>query len=131
VNLGKAVLVAAFCFAGAGTSRAQMPFEVPKSAPMDGATLFANQCGTCHTVEHGAPPRQGPNLAGVVGRRAGSLPGFQYSPAFARADFVWDDARLDRWLTSPQAMLPGAVMLYHQSDPKVRQLIIAWLKEQH
>jgi cytochrome c len=110
---------------------AQMPFNVPAAAPPDGAKLFANQCGTCHTVERGAAPRQGPNLAGVVGRRAGSLPGFTYSPGFAKADFTWDDAHLDAWLTNPQAMLPGVVMLYRQNNPNIRKAIIVWLKDQH
>ena len=35
------------------------------------------------------------------------------------------------WLTNPQAMLPGAVMLYRQTNPKTRTAIIAWLKDQH
>jgi len=107
-----------------------MPFDVPKAAPPSGAQLFANQCGTCHTVEHGAPPRQGPNLAGVVGRKAGSLPGFKYSPAFAKADWAWDEAKLDQWLANPQAVLPGTIMLYRQANGQTRQTIIAWLKEQ-
>jgi cytochrome c len=123
-----AMLLCGLCASGV---RAQMPFNVPAAAPPDGAKLFASQCGTCHTVEHGAPPRQGPNLAGVVGRRAGSLPGFTYSPAFAKADFTWDDAHLDAWLTNPQAMLPGAIMLYRQANPKTREAIIVWLKDQH
>jgi cytochrome c len=110
---------------------AQMPFNVPAAAPPDGAKLFANQCGTCHTVERGAAPRPGPNLAGVGGRRAGSLPGFTYSPGFAKADFTWDDAHLDAWLTNPQAMLPGVVMLYRQNNPNIRKAIIVWLKDQH
>lgn len=111
--------------------RAQLPFNLPKASPQDGASLFANQCGTCHTVEHGAPPRQGPNLVGVYLRKAGTLPEFHYSPGFARAGFVWDDAHLDAWLTSPQKLIPGAVMLYRQDDPAIRRTIIAWLKEQH
>ncbi len=122
-----AILLGGLC---AVRASAQMPLGVP-AAPPDPAKLFANQCGTCHTVEHGAPPRQGPNLAGVVGRRAGSLPDFKYSAAFAHADFTWDDAHLDQWLTNPQAMLPGAIMVYRQANPKTRQIIIAWLKEQH
>ena len=110
---------------------AQMPLPDDSPAPMDGATLFLNQCGTCHTVEHGAEPRQGPNLAGVVGRKAGSLPGFTYSAGFAKADWTWDAARLDTWLSNPQAMIPGAVMLYKQPDPATRKAIIDWLKDQH
>jgi cytochrome c len=122
-----ASLLCGLCMVAA---RAQMPFNVPAAAPPDGAKLFAAQCGTCHTVEHGGPPRQGPNLAGVVGRRAGSLPDFKYSAAFAHADFTWDDAHLDQWLTNPQVVLPGAVMLYRQANPKTRQMIIVWLQEQ-
>ena len=115
----------------ASMARAQMPFDVPKPAPPTGGSLFTAQCGTCHTVEHGAPPRQGPNLAGVFLRKAGTLPGFRYSPGFAQAAFVWDDAHLDAWLSNPQTLIPGAVMLYRQADPAIRAKIIAWLKEQH
>ncbi len=110
---------------------AQLPFEVPQAPPQDPANLFASQCGTCHTVEHGAPPRQGPGLAGVYLRKAGTLPGFHYSPGFAHAGFLWDDAHLDAWLSSPQKLIPGAVMLYHQDNPAIRHSIIAWLKQQH
>ncbi len=127
----RAVLASAFFVLCALAARAQVPFNVPAAAPPDGGKLFAAQCGTCHTVEHGAAPRQGPNLAGVVGRRAGSVPDFKYSAAFAQADFTWDDANLDQWLTNPQALLPGAVMGYRQANPQTRQTIIVWLKGQH
>jgi cytochrome c len=110
--------------------RAQMTFPVQPAKP-DPATLFINQCGTCHSVRQGDGPRQGPNLFGVVGRRAGSLPGFKYSAGFAGADFVWDAPHLEVWLTNPQAMIKGTVMTYRQADPSVRQTIIDWLKEKH
>jgi cytochrome c len=112
-------------------AQAQLPFDLPKATSQDGASLFANQCGTCHVVQPGAPPRQGPNLAGVYMRKAGTLDGFHYSAGLARAAFVWDDTHLDAWLSSPQRLIPGAVMLYHQDDPAIRRTIIAWLKEQH
>ena len=67
---------------------AQLPFDLPKPTPKNGASLFIAQCGTCHTVEHGAQPRQGPNLAGVYMRKAGTLPGFHYSDGFAQAEFA-------------------------------------------
>src|ERR1700730_14967059 len=113
------------------TAMTQLPFALPKASPPDGATLFAGQCGTCHTVEHSAPPRQGPNLAGVYLRKAGAVLGYRYSPGFAQAGFVGHDAPLDAWLTGPQKLIPGAVMLYRQDDPAIRRNIIAWLKEQH
>jgi cytochrome c len=107
---------------------AQMP--LPAAKPLDGATLFKQQCGTCHTIDPSEPVRQGPPLAKIVGRPAGKVDGFHYSPAFAKADFVWDETKLDAWLTDPQAVLPGAVMAYRQGKPEVRAAIIAYLKEQ-
>ena len=112
-------------------ARAQLPFDVPKPSAPSAASLFAGQCGTCHTVERGAAPRQGPNLAGVFLRRAGTAADFHYSPGFSRVTFAWDEAHLDAWLANPQKLIPGAVMLYRQADPTIRAGIIAWLKEQH
>jgi cytochrome c len=91
---------------------------------------FKKSCGTCHVAVVDAPPRQGPNLFGVVDRRAGMVPGFKYSAAFAAngADIVWDEATLDRWLADPQAVIPGAVMVYKQADPDKRRLVIEYLK---
>ena len=118
--------------AGFGPAHAQMPFGVqPPAAALEPAALFRNQCGTCHATEAGAPPRQGPNLAGVYMRPAGKLPQFKYSTGFASQDFIWDNARLDAWLTNPQAMIPGTIMVYRQAKPETRRIIIAWLKEQH
>jgi cytochrome c len=96
----------------------------------DGAALVKKACTTCHSLVTPSAPRQGPNLAGVFGRKACSIPGFKYSPGFLAGckDVVWDEANLDRWLTNPQAMLPGAVMLYKQADPDKRRAIIAFLK---
>ena len=120
-------IIAAFIL----SSPAWAQFTVPdETAKPDGAALFANQCGVCHSFDP-AEQRQGPTLKGVYDRKAGSVPGFAYSPGFAKADFNWDDAHLDAWLTSPQAVIPGAVMLYRQADPETRQTIIAYLKEQH
>ena len=93
------------------------------------ATLFKQQCATCHTDNETDPIRQGPSLFKIVGRRAGSADGFNYSAGFAKADFVWDDARLDAWITNPQEMIPGAVMAYRQAKPEVRAAIITYLKE--
>jgi cytochrome c len=108
---------------------AQMPLPEPR--PPDGPTLFKQQCATCHTNNLADPIRQGPSLFGIVGRRAGSADGFHYSAGFAKADFSWDDARLDAWITDPQQMIPGTVMAYRQAKPEFRAAIIAYLKELH
>lgn len=96
----------------------------------DGGKLFARQCGTCHSLVPGEV-RQGPNLAGVYGRTAGTLPGFKYSPGFADADWAWDAAHLDPYLANPQSVIKGGVMAYRQAKPEIRQAIIGYLKEQH
>jgi cytochrome c len=109
------------------TAATQMPLPVAK--PPDGAMLFRQQCATCHTTNLSDPVRQGPPLFKVVGRSAGKVDGFRYSAGFATADFVWDDAKLDAWLTNPQEVIPGAMMAYRQSKPETRATIIAYLKE--
>ena len=110
---------------------AQAQFTIPTVAPVaDGATLFARQCGTCHVATEGGGPRQGPTLHGVFGRKAGIVPGFAYTAGYAESGIVWNEASLDKYLTNPQAVLPGSIMAYRQSDLAVRQTIIAWLQEQ-
>jgi len=106
---------------------AQMP--LPEAKPPDGATLFKQQCATCHTTNLSDAVRQGPSLFRIVGRPAGKADGFHYSAGFAKADFVWDDARLDAYLINPQQMIPGSVMAYRQPRAETRAAIIAYLKE--
>ena len=118
-----------FCCAllNAQIAAAQMPLPAPK--PADGATLFKQQCATCHTTNLGEPARQGPSLFNIVGRRAGTVEGFHYSAGFAKADFAWDETTLDSWIANPQEMIPGSVMAYRQARPEIRAAIIAYLKE--
>jgi cytochrome c len=89
---------------------------------------FLTSCGTCHSAEKGAAPRQGPNLAGVYGRRAGSLPDYHYSDALKAGGWVWDDTTLDPWMENAQAVHPGTIMSYRQRDPAKRALILEYLK---
>ncbi len=109
------------------TAGAQMP--LPSVKPPDGGTLFKQQCATCHTTNQSDPVRQGPSLFKVLGRQAGKADGFHYSPGFGKADFVWDDTRLDDYLTNPQGVIPGSVMAYRQPKPETRAAIIAYLRE--
>jgi cytochrome c len=117
-----------FLALGAAGSHAQMTplTTVPK---LTGAELFVQQCGTCHTLSLADLPRQGPCLAGIYGRKPGSVVGFHYSPGYTKADFVWDDAHLDTYLTNPQAIISDSNMLYKQSNSDIRKAIIAFLKD--
>ena len=100
----------------------------PPAKPPDGAALFKQQCATCHTTNLSDPQRQGPSLFKVVGRQAGKLDGFHYSAGFAQANFAWDQARLDAWLTDPDTLVPGNAMSFHVAKPDERRDVIAFLK---
>ncbi len=110
-----------------GAAGAQM--AIPAAKLPSGEELFKRQCSTCHTVNASDPQRQGPTLAGVFGRKAGTVGGFHYSGGFAKVDWSWDEAHLDPWLTNPQGVIPGAIMPYRQAKPEVRAAIIAYLKD--
>jgi len=87
-----------------------------------GAAFFKQRCQSCHTVT----PGQAPNLYGVVGRKAASTT-FGYSPALKGSGLTWDAATLDKFLTSPMKLVPGARMLIPVTDPKQRADLIAYL----
>ena len=118
-----------FCSAVLVVTIADAQMLLPAAKAPDGATLFKQQCATCHTINMSDPARQGPTLFKIVGRPAGKADGFHYSAGFANADFVWDDARLDAYLTNPQAVVTGSIMAYRQPKPETRTAIIAYLKE--
>ena len=92
-----------------------------------GEGLF-NRCAICHSDAKGAPNKLGPNLFGVVGRKAGTFPGYSFSAAMKRAGFVWTPAKLSDYLASPQKVVPGNNMPFAGiADPKQRADIVAYL----
>lgn len=92
-----------------------------------GADVFANNCALCHSPDPGTN-KLGPSLAGIVGRKSGSLPDFTYSPAMAKAGLTWDKATLDKYLTDPQATVPGTKMIFLGiKDPGDRSALIDYL----
>lgn len=93
-----------------------------------GEEQFKKACTVCHVAAPDALPRQGPNLWGVYGRASAQVTGFKYSPALSGAKLTWDDVTLDKWLSNPAALVPGAVMAYRQRDAEKRAQIIAYLK---
>jgi len=85
-------------------------------------------CRACHKVEKDAKSGIGPNLHGVFGRPAASVPGFNYSPAMKASKLKWDDKTLDAYLASPMKKVPGSRMPIATPDPAKRAAIIAYLK---
>jgi cytochrome c len=96
-----------------------------------GARVF-QRCYSCHSVDPGEKPLQGPNLAGVIGRRAGTLPRFEYSEAMTaagRGGLVWTEEKLDLYVTDPEAVVPGTAMgPVRLGSPADRADLIAYLK---
>lgn len=90
-----------------------------------GQAVFQSQCGICHAVQAGRN-MIGPSLAGLVGRPAGRVAGFHYSSANKESGLTWDAATLDRYLTSPSAVIPHTIMTYGGlKDGKKRADLIA------
>jgi cytochrome c len=83
------------------------------------------RCAACHSLAH---DRTGPRHCGLIGRRAGSVEGFEYSPAMKRSGIVWTRQSLDRFLAAPTKVVPGTSMGYAGiADARERAQLIAYL----
>lgn len=115
-----AALIAAASLAFGAPAAANAPAPRPRPA----AFL---QCAACHSVEPGRNG-VGPSLAGVAGRKAAMLPGFNYSTALKNSGLTWNEANLDRWLASPQRAVPGTRMPFVGiSDPIRRKQVVDYI----
>ena len=114
---------------GLGFVVAALAAAVPATAAEAGdaarGQVVYERCEACHSPDL---DRIGPHDRGIVGRVAGSVKGFDYSPALRKAGFVWTEALLDRWLTDPQKLVPGNKMGFRLGDPAMRADVIAYLK---
>ena len=95
--------------------------------PKQGEAIYS-RCMACHAFEYN---RTGPKHCGLFGRRAGSVPGFEYSEAMRRSGIVWNERTLDRFLAAPTKVVPGTTMTYAGvPDPKERAALIQYLKQE-
>lgn len=105
-------------------SRADAP-TMDAAAAARGALIY-ERCAACHALSF---DRTGPRHCGLFGRRAGSLPDFDYSPALRRSPLVWSEATLDRFLKNPMGAIPGNAMGYDGvKDEDERRDLIAYLR---
>jgi cytochrome c len=87
------------------------------------------QCRACHGLAAGER-KIGPTLHKLMGRRAGTQPGYAYSPALRKSGLVWDRATLDRFLARPAAVAPGNKMAFAGvADAKRRAALIDYLEQ--
>jgi cytochrome c2 len=117
------LIAASAVIGGAGVAKAQDAAA--------GQAVFKTQCSICHSVVAGKN-MMGPSLFGVVGRPAGHVPGFHYSAANKGSGLTWDAATLNRFIASPQTVVPKTIMPYPGlKDDKKRADLIAYLSTLH
>jgi cytochrome c2 len=93
----------------------------------NGRALFA-RCAACHTVAKGGGNGLGPNLFGVAGRKAASLPNFSYSSALKGTGITWTNDKLTAWITNPAKVAPGTRMAFGGiSNPAQVADVVAYL----
>jgi cytochrome c len=113
-----------------GMALLSSPAALPQAAaePATEQQAFNNACRTCHVTREG-DNRLGPNLHKIVGRKAGSLPDYSYSSALKEADFVWDEAKLDRFIAGPDEVVAGNKMKPYSglTNKEDREKIVAFL----
>jgi cytochrome c len=112
VTVSAAGLVAVGCVASANAAPAPAAFTV---------------CTACHTTSADGADSVGPNLRGVVGRKAGSRPSYAYSAALKASGIVWTPDQLDQWLAGPPKAVPGVRMVQTTASPADRKAIVDYL----
>ncbi len=101
---------------------------LPPGDPVAGKAVF-QKCAGCHSVGPGAINKIGPVLNGIVGQKAGEVPGYDFSAAMKNSGVTWDEATLAQYLRAPRAMIPGIKMTFVglQRDADLAN-VIAYLK---
>ena len=107
------------------TSSAVQPSEAEAQGGQDGQALFQKRCSGCHALD---ADREGPRLRGVVGRAAGTVKTFQYSEALKKAKYTWDEAKLDKWLTDTESVVPDNDMSFRVPKQEERAAVISYLR---
>lgn len=122
------VVAAAATICSLGTTAAVLAAQTPND---DLELAFNGHCRECHAFDKG-DNRLGPTLYGVVGRKAGSVPGFSYSDSLKSSGITWDEKTLDKWITNPNVVVPGnnmGAIFSGLADAGERTKIIAFLKQ--
>ncbi len=97
----------------APVARDNMVSQSEAQQQLSGAALYAIACQACHSIEAGTPHRVGPNLNGILGKAAASRTAYIYSTALQESGLVWNKANLTAWIATPESLVPGTWMLYH------------------
>jgi cytochrome c len=129
--LAGALLILASCknvTSGSGNDTAVSQTADKHKLTRAGAMQFV-QCRACHVIDASGRHGVGPNLNGIVGAKAGTRAGYDYSPALMKSGLIWTPENLDAFLAKPNAVIPGTKMAYAGiASVKIRQELIAYLK---
>lgn len=98
--------------------------KVQAESVQRGQVLYAAHCMACHSLDEN---RVGPRHRDVLNRRAGSVAGFDYSPALRNSRLLWTPERLLAWLKDPEALIPGQAMDFHLEQERDREDVVAYL----
>ena len=113
-----------------GLALAAMSAPSASAADVENGRKLFRQCEACHAVDAGGKNKIGPNLHGVIGRKAGLVDGYSYSKAMAASGIVWDDANLGEYLERPAAFLKGNKMAFAGMRKDTdRADVIAYIKD--
>jgi cytochrome c len=125
----RALIIGVALLLGPGVEALAAP--APAQAQVDaGRRLFA-RCTNCHEVGAGARNGFGPQLNGIVGRKAGSAPAYAYSPALKQAGFVWNEQKLVAFIRDSEKVVPGNKMRFLSfMSEKQASDIVAYLRTQ-
>jgi cytochrome c len=93
--------------------------------PVSGKDLFGRRCSGCHATD---ASKEGPRLRGVVGRKAGSVAGFQYSDALRNSGITWTEDQLIKWLENPEALVKDNDMEFRVVNADERAALVTYLK---
>ena len=104
--------------------QAQVPAMMPAGDVARGKAIWDSTCRRCHSLDAN---KIGPAHRGVVGRVAGTAPGYAYSDGVKASGITWTPETLDIWLVNPQTLIEGAKMNYRLKDPQMRADVIAYL----
>jgi cytochrome c len=111
---------------GQNLQTTQNTHDTPNAATIaQGKRLWQQRCTDCHALD---TDETGPRHRGVFGRRAGSIPGYDYSRALRRSHITWDVGSLDRWLSDPESFIPGQNMDFRLTRAADRAAVIAYLQ---
>lgn len=116
-----ALLLALAALAAGGAARAE-------GDPASGERLFMRRCAICHSLVATEKRPTGPHLEKLIGRRAGTIDGFAFSPAMRASGITWTGKTLEEYLAAPAKMVPGTSKPAGVPQAIDREDIVAYLK---